>query len=479
MFFILVLFSLRKKHKEVVLITCFSNIKRSIMKITNISFYFIGVALLSLLAGLLFGVIGGLQYILPEFLKDTFPFYKTRPVHVSLVITWIFTGAIGSIYYFISKFNNGKLFSLKLAQLHFIIFILTGLAILYCYFLGYFGGREYLEFPPIIALPMLFTWILFLINFFMTVDKKVRTWPVYYWMWSTGLLFFLITFGEAYLWTLSYFQNNIVRDTTVQWKAMGSMVGSWNMLVYGGGFYIMEQISGNKKIANSNITFFFYFLGLTNLMFNWGHHTYIVPAALWIKNVSYIISMTELLILGDIIWNWRKALSRAKKHKHLISYNLLTAADIWIFLNLILAIIISVPSINYYTHGTHITVAHSMGATIGINTMILFATIYFIYEQFNLIHKTKMVGTGFWITNISLFIFWLSLIGSGIVKALEKEKGTIFREMMEKLSAWFHVFSFAGAGIFTGILLISWPLFRCIFNIILSNGKMLIKENHL
>jgi nitric oxide reductase subunit B len=54
------------------------------------------------------------------------------------------------------------------------------------------------------------------------------------------------------------------------------MVGSWNMLVYGTGIYLMEKTSGNGKAGPLPPAFFFYFLGLINLMFNWGHHTYIV-----------------------------------------------------------------------------------------------------------------------------------------------------------------------------------------------------------
>ena len=206
----------------------------------------------------------------------------------------------------------------------------------------------------------------------------------------------------------------------------------------------MEKISGNDNVSRSKLTYFFYFLGLTNLMFNWGHHTYIVPAAKWIGTVAYIISMTELLLLGSIILNWRKSLSQVSKNFHVIPYRFLFAADVWIFLNLILAICISVPAINYYTHGTHITVAHSMGATIGINSMILLASLYFILEkefgQGILIHRKK-IRAGFWIANISLVFFWLSLIGSGIVKAMENEKGTAFATMMIKLSPWFHAFS--------------------------------------
>ena len=116
-------------------------------------------------------------------------------------------------------------------------------------------------------------------------------------------------------------------------------------------------------------------------MFKWGHHKYIFHAAQWVKTVAYIISMTELLILGYIIMQWRKTMSQARKNYHIIPYRLLSFADGWILLNLILAIIISVPAWNNYTHGTHITVAHAMGATIGINTMLLFASVYYIIQQ--------------------------------------------------------------------------------------------------
>lgn len=443
----------------------------------KIGLLFIGVSLLALIVGLFFGVIGAFQYVMPDFLKEYLSFTKTRPLHVTLVITWIFTAATGGIYYYLPGIFKRNLFSSRLSALQLWLLVLTGSAIIVCYFMGVFGGREYLEFPPVLALPMLITWIIFIINFFMTIDKKPNEWPVYIWMWSTGLIFFLLTFGEAYLWTIPFFGHNMVRDVTVQWKAMGSMVGSWNMLVYGTGFYVMEKLSGDKEIAYSKTTFFFYFLGLTNLMFNWGHHTYIVPAASWVKNVSYIISMTELLILGNIIRNWQRSVTVYKKHYHLIPYRFIAAADIWIFLNLILAIIISIPAINYYTHGTHITVAHAMGATIGINTMLLMASVFYITEQQLFSFNVKVIRYGFWVTNISLFIFWLSLIGSGVVKATSQVKDTVFQEMMLQLSPWFHAFISAGVGIFLGIVLITYQLIPCFLNINLSTKKMLLKDS--
>jgi nitric oxide reductase subunit B len=91
----------------------------------------------------------------------------------------------------------------------------------------------------------------------MTVKPNYKTVPVYIWSWSTGLIFFLITTIEAQLWQLSFFNDNIIRDVTIQWKAMGSMVGSWNMLVYGTAMFAMEKISGDKKSINLKLHFSF------------------------------------------------------------------------------------------------------------------------------------------------------------------------------------------------------------------------------
>ncbi|HWR32072.1 MAG TPA: cbb3-type cytochrome c oxidase subunit I [Chitinophagaceae bacterium] len=415
---------------------------------------FLILAMSYLLFGLLLGVIGGFQYILPPFLKSQLSFQQTRPLHVYLVITWIFTAAQAGIYYYLPRISNRPVYWSEGVWVHFILQLVVSVAIISSFFLGYFGGREYLEFPPLFGAFLLLSWMPFVINFFLTLRPKYKTAPVYIWMWSTGILFFFITVSESYLWLFEHFKTNVVRDITIQWKALGSMVGSWNMLVYGTGMYVMEQTSSDNKTARSPLAFFFYFLGLTNLMFNWGHHTYIVPAAPWVKTVAYVISMTELLILAHIIWHWRKTMTNAKKNYHSVSYRLLSFADVWILLNLVLAICISVPALNIYTHGTHITVAHAMGTTIGINTMILFASIFFIARQQNpvFIENNKIrIGKFLWFTNISLLIFWLALLGMGLMKIFGNINNQPFGSIMEKSNDIIRLFSFSGVLVMTGL----------------------------
>lgn len=414
---------------------------------------FLITAMVCLLAGLLFGLAGGIQYVIPLWMKDSFPFTRLRPLHVSLVITWIFTAASGGIYYYLPRIVKQPLYSLKLGWLHYSLLVITILLISAGYFSGIFGGREYLEFPPVLGLLILSYWIVFLVNYFSTVRKYVGKWPIYLWMWSVGLIFFAFTFLESQLWIIPYFRDNIVRDTTIQWKALGSMVGSWNMMVYGTAFYLMEKISGKTSVVFARKTFFFFFLGLTNLMFNWGHHTYIVPASTWIRDVSYIISMTELLILGNIIYQWRSTVSEINRFGNINAFRFLSAADIWIFLNLILAILLSVPAINLHTHGTHFTVAHAMGTTIGINTMILLASLIYIRENYSGIQKTLKVSSGFWICNISLIIFWFSLLMAGFIKSLSQGQLT-HQDILARQIPWFYAIAISGFIFLIGMILI-------------------------
>lgn len=421
------------------------------MKI-RVSRLFIITGISSLCFALLFGVLAAIQFIFPEFIPEI-AFYKARPLHVSLAVSWIFSVGIGAVYNYLEE---REIIRFKIAGLiHWFCYVITGILIIVSYFKGTFGGREYWEFPPVLSIPVLVSWLFFGLVFFSSV-RHLKNWPVYLWMWGTGIVIFFVTFLEANSWIFDYFSNSLTRELTIQWKSYGSLVGSWNMLVYGAGLYVMEKISGEDSYAKSGMAFVLYFVGLTNLFFNWAHHIYLVPASPWIGNVAYIISMTELFIIGRIIWKWKSTLTNAQKLLHHQPFIFLLASDIWIFLNLALAIVISVPAINLYTHGTHVTVAHAMGSTIGINSMILIA---FILHHFSS-HKSKWIVIPFWIINGSLLCFWIALIGSGILKGIATvESISSFQEIMLSIEPILKFFMYSGALLAMGFLILLFHLF--------------------
>jgi nitric oxide reductase subunit B len=158
-------------------------------------------------------------------------------------------------------------------------------------------------------------------------------------------------------------------------------------------------------------------------------------------------------------------MSEARKNYNVIPYRLMSFADVWIFLNLGLAIFISVPAFNFYTHGTHITVAHAMGATIGINTMLLFACILYVLKDkkpMAFSRSKKMLASAAYITNIALAVFWLALIASGVVKILGNINHEPFAVTMEKSKPLFKLFALSGAAVLAGLLLMIIAAFRII-----------------
>ena len=166
---------------------------------------FFVLAMSYLLLGVLFGTIGGFQYILPDFLKDALAFQKTRPLHVYLVIAWIFTAAQAGVYYYLPRIKRHKLYWPQGAWAHFFLQAGTSLLIIISFFAGKFSGREYLEFPPALGLLIAAAWIPFAVNFFGTLKPDYRNAPVYYFSWTTGIVFFFITFTESYLWLFDHF----------------------------------------------------------------------------------------------------------------------------------------------------------------------------------------------------------------------------------------------------------------------------------
>jgi len=425
--------------------------------------YFIGISLVALLGGVLFGCFSAFQFLYPAFFSSV-PFFKTRPLHVSSVVGWIFLASAGSIYYFIGQENKTSSFSVSLTRLHLFMFISGGFIILISYLFGYFGGREYWEFNPIFSLMILCTWLFFLLNFFHAIKGSDRPWPVYYWMWCTGVVFFMITFIEANLWMVPYFGDHIIRDLTVQWKAYGALVGSWNMLVYGIAIYLLTKIKNDPSIAKSKLAFAMYFLGFFNLLFGWAHHIYVVPCPKYIRVISYAVSMTELLILFKLIWSARPTIQEGRNQKNNLVYNFLFSSDIWVLLNLFLALLISIPAINVYTHGTHITVAHAMGSTIGINTFILLASVCYITLKNQVPEnplRVSAIKKGVRGLNISLGVFWVCLIGAGVKKGMHTgDPSVLHQAILEEISPFLLGFALAGTGILASLLAISLPLLR-------------------
>jgi len=403
-------------------------------------------------ASIIFGFLASLIYQYPEFLKDSLGLIKLRPMHVSAALFWILLAATGAIYKSLDILTKKSSYPI-LQKIHWGLWIFAILGIFYSYATGNFGGREYWEYPPVFAIPIGLAWLFFLIIFFLKV-KSIKKWPVYVWMWMTGIVYFLLIFIENYFWVLPYFRESFIKDMVIQWKAAGSIVGAYNMLVYGTVFFMMERISKKAHTGFNKWAFALFFLSFFNMLFNWGHHLYLVPTNASIHYIGYVVSMTEWVFFIKIIYNWKKQVTEAEAFYHYYPYRFILAFNFWLFFNLTLALFMSIPVINLYMHGTHFITAHAMGTTIGINTMILLAALFFFLVPKKEHHQSTLLNTGFWGVQISLLVFLLSLMAMGFVKSMWffEEPQAPFAEMMARMKPFTILFILSGMSLFLSFL---------------------------
>ncbi|MBS1588171.1 MAG: cbb3-type cytochrome c oxidase subunit I [Bacteroidetes bacterium] len=425
--------------------------------------FFTAFTLSLLLLTLFFGMIAAFAFLYPEFYNRYLPFYQLRPMHVSAALFWIISGAATGLLFFKKNVFGTK--ETKSEKAFVWIWVATILTIFGFYSLKKFGGREYWEFPPFLCFPIFIAWIFLMYSFFSGWKKSFKNPPLYVWMWATGLIFFLLTFTEQNLYQIPWFRQSFLREMTIQWKSNGAMVGAWNQMIYGTSLYIMSRLLGDGSIARSKKAYTFYFIGVVNLMINWGHHVYNLPATSFVRHLAYAVSMTEWIVFIAICIDFKNKISQARKYRYLFTHRFIMHAEFWAYLNLGLALMMSIPAINRYTHGTHITVAHAMGATIGINSMILLGSLGYILKIDRLPERNKkLLNIGFLTVAISLLVFWGALVVAGLLKGYREVwlGMTNFQQMMKPVLTTLHIFAFAGIFLFVGMFTIIWNYFVAI-----------------
>ena len=239
-------------------------------------------ALISLAVSIFMGLLGAI-FLIPS----TSAFFEGlgltlqhfRPLHTAFATSWIFLAAIAIIYKFvienIETSKNAKFE--KRFWLHSSFWWIAGIGIFLELLMGHFSGREYIGYSPVFSLIILIGWLFFGRNILPPILKDFWSRPVYCYMWSVGFFLFIFTYLEAHSWLLPLVNNYPVVDLQVQWKSMGALVGSFNLLVYGSLIYISEKITGNKKYGQSKLAFSLFGIGLLNTFTNYVHHTYHLP----------------------------------------------------------------------------------------------------------------------------------------------------------------------------------------------------------
>ncbi len=381
----------------------------------------IALALIGCAVTILSGMAAALTYTGFEPILRSFGFtlQHFRAVHDAFAFGWVFLGGAAVVYFYLYRqYGEPSAAARKRIVWNVILWTAAGVGIVATLLSGRFSGREYLGYHPFFSLLIIAGWFLFARNYFER-SRRLKGRPVYIYMWTVGILLFFITYIEGHLYLLDALSDRPIRDMAIQWKSAGTMVGSFNQIVYGSCMYIACCIKGDDDYAYSRPAFALLWVGLLNTFANYGHHTYHLPQSAWIHWISFVVSMLEIIILAKVLLDLlslRKSSTATNDHR--ISDSFLRSTTGWVFLMLTLSLLISVPPLNALIHGTHVVVAHSMGSMLGIDSMILWAA--FSYLLWYLVGAAHPVVSGARVRlaipfiNIFLVIFWFAYLIRGL-----------------------------------------------------------------
>jgi len=424
-------------------------------------------SIVALAIALLSGLLGAFYYIpavAAVMQRFGIEFATLRPMHTVFVAAFIFLGGVAVVHRFFEDIVGpmGRV-ERTLVRAQVLLWAIAGLGIAGSLMGGVFSGREYVGYHPVWSIPILLGWLAFAWNFYANTGRGLLRRPVHVTMWAVAVVFFAYTFVEQHAWLLSGVFSDPIVDMRVQWKATGTLVGSFNLFVYGSLYYLSCKLSGSEAYARGRLAYALFGVGLLNSFTNFGHHTYHLPQSHAVKWISFVISMTEIIILARVVWDIA-AMIRAKNPGPADSVRLfVTAAKWWTAFILATALIISVPPLNALIHGTTVVMGHGMGAEIGIDAMILFAALSWMLGEIisqrggnPAVLASRSIRVHIYGLNVgvAMLVGWLTL--SGLITGVQRYQGLA-------PPAWLttsYPFVLAGSGLlsayFLAVLLAIW-----------------------
>lgn len=327
----------------------------------------------------LIAILGALDMVIPDF-PSPLPFEYGRAIHLGLADLWPLIGTMGLVYFFTSAELNREIYSPALARWQFWTVIIFTLAIVGSLALHIGNGREYLEGPPVFYAGICLALGLAAYNLVRTLLKDKNHIPPAAAVMTMGTIFLLVLLLPN---TLSY--NNPVADEAVKFW----VVHLWEELAFeltSAGF-VATFFSVSGLAPRPQVEKWLYLesgLTVAGGLYATGHHYYWIGfPAIWLV-IGSLLSLLEVVPVGMLVHMTYKGLKTAKvrsKREKLTLWLMLSSLFYHVFGASLLGLLITIPWINLYMHGTFATSGHAHLALFGALGFSVIAGCYYVLSR--------------------------------------------------------------------------------------------------
>lgn len=373
-------------------------------------------------------------------------------------VYWPLMGIMGLTYYFFIKESGAELYSSLLARIQFWLFFLTVIGIVFSLAFGIAVGREYREAKFAFELSIVLVLVLFVFNLVMTYKKSTAD--------NSRLIPFALLLGALTLVildipnTISYIHptnDEAIRFWVVHlWEEL-----SKELLIFGILASMSMEMAGTRLHSVEKAFLIQSILLIIGATFATGHHYFWIGLpAVWLTIGAFfsIIQIIAIFIILYIAYAGYKniKLSGLGAGTRLALGFVISSIFYHITGAAIMGMIISIPRINQYSHGTYLTSAHSHLALFGAIGMLVLGGCTYVFAkkvQFSK-SESKAGWLGLIIINAGLVLMSTALIIAGMMQVYQwRINGQDFMDTMANIRPYLIIRAGGGALFATGALL--------------------------
>ena len=420
----------------------------------KIAYWYFRIALLLFVLQVIMGLWLAFNYTftVPQWVVDRFPFSTARAIHTNLLVLWMLLGFMGGAYYIVPEETGTEIFSPKLAWFQLIALVAAGVTALIGFVFGWTQGRPLLEIPRPLDIVVVIGALVFLFNIGMTMFNA-RKWTVIQGTLLGGLLFLAL----LYLFGIPFYKNEVI-DWYYWWWVIHLWVeGAWELVTGAIFAFILIKLTGvDRQVVEKWLYVeigLFLFTGIAGT----GHHYYWIGAPkywLWVGGIfSALEPLPILLMLIDTM--------NHVKHRQSLIKNPLTwtyamgcavlhviGAGVWGFMH-------TLPQINYYTHGSQVTVSHGHLAFFGAYALLNLTVFYYAIPKLKGIdiYNPSRGKYGFWMMSTAMMLMGISFGIAGVIQSyVERVLGMGYMTAQSYMRLWMGVTFTLGLFFFSGVI---------------------------
>ena len=406
-------------------------------------------------------LLGAADLIIPD-LPSPISFEYGRSIHLGLAIFWPLIGTMGIAYYSVVKELRSDLFSKRIARWQFSLLLIFALTLYVTLSLGLGNGREYFEGIPLMYLGISFCIGLGAYNLLRTlISNKSQITPAAAITTAGMILLFLFLIPNV----LPY--RNPIADESVKfwvvhlWEELAFELTTAGFISY---FYVSEGISTKQEMQR----WLYLEASLTVVagFFGTGHHYFWIGFPAYWLVLGMLFSIVEVIPVFLLAFLTYKGL---KKHRKLTFRLKLT---LWFILSSLFhnitgaslfGLLISVPQINLYMHGTYLTSGHAHLALFGALGFLVLGGCYYVLSTGNEpTPKDYSAGViAVILINIGLLIMGFSLVIAGSLQTyLWRILGMDFMNVQSVIHPYLIIRALGGSIFTLGDVLLGWQVYK-------------------